>query len=205
MRLFAIILGALALAQCASVGGDRFSVGRSSDALVIIGVAETEDRRDPRYSLLWRRVGPDGRFEDYDDARSIDARTHSSSSIRVEGIPGEFEIFRVSPGVYALDSVHATLRENAVSYVAHGLILGADRPAFEVRPGEAVYLGIWEMDVDGARAVTRLWRRSEADLAAVTRAARNRFNGAPRVIETGQAPVPCTPRRMTQLAQRQVC
>ncbi|MBY0563822.1 MAG: hypothetical protein K2P58_06500 [Hyphomonadaceae bacterium] len=205
MRLVAAILGALAVAQCAASEDQRFRVGQSPDALVIVGVAETEDHRDPRYSLLWRRLGPDGRFEDYDDARSIDARTHSSTSLRLDGIPGEFEVLRVSPGTYALDSAYATLRENAVSYVAHGLVVGPERPAFAVGPGEAVYLGIWEMDIEGAQATARLWRLSEQDLRAVTGMARDRLSGAPRMIETEVRTVACEPRRMTRLAQRQVC
>lgn len=205
MRLLAMILGALTLAQCASGGDDLFQVGRSAEALVIIGVAETADERDPRYSLLWRRVGPDGRFEAYDDARSIEARTHSRSSVRIEHIPGEFEILRVEPGIYALDSAYATLRESGLTYVAHGLVLGPDRPSFEVRAGEAVYLGIWEMDIDGARATARLWRLDEADLQAVASAARHRFSGGATLASFHQRSTPCEPRRMSRLTQRQVC
>ena len=28
----------------------------------------------------------------------------------------------------------------------NGVIAGPERPAFEVRPGEAVYLGIWQVE-----------------------------------------------------------
>lgn len=204
MRILFAMLGCLALAQCA--GGDRgFRVGASPEALVIIGVAETSDHRDPRYSLLWRRLRPDGTFTSYDDVRAINARTHAENSTRIEGIPGEFEIFRVEPGAYALDSAYATLRENGVTYTAQGVVVGPERPAFEVRAGEAVYLGIWEMDVDGARAVTRLWRLNGDDLHAVQEAARGEIVGAPRVLEVETRSTPCAPRRMGQTSSREIC
>jgi hypothetical protein len=205
MRILFVVLGALVLAQCASGGDERFRVGQSDDALVIIGVAETSDNRDPRYSLLWRRLTADGTFADYDDARSIDARTHSETSLRIEGIPGEFDLYRVNPGVYALDSVYATLREHGVIYYAHGLVQGPERPSFEVRPGEAIYLGIWELDIDGANAVARPWRLNESDLAAVQREAGRRLIGAPHLGRVDARPVPCAPRRMGNVGQRQVC
>lgn len=205
MRILFATLGCLALAQCASGDGGGFRVGASPEALVIIGVAETSDHRDPRYSLLWRRLRPDGSFTSYDDARAINARTHADDSTRIEGIPGEFEIFRVEPGAYALDSAYATLRENGVTYTAQGVVVGPDRPAFEVRAGEAVYLGIWEMDVDGARAVTRVWRLSADDLRAVREATRREIVGAPRLLEAETRSVPCAPRRMGQMSQREIC
>ncbi len=197
--------GAL-LAQCASRDEDRrFRVGESGDALVIVGVAETADNRSPAYSLLWRRLAPNGEFADYDDARSINARTNSDDTVRIRGIPGEFALVRVSPGVYALDSAFAILRERGVNYIAQGLIQHAERPSFEVAPGEAIYIGIWEMDIEGADAATRLWRLDPADLRAVGRASRDRFVGEARVRETSPRAVPCRPQRMNNVSQRQVC
>ncbi len=204
MRFLFLILAAGLLVQCANGRGNQASGAGSGDALVIVGIAETSDNRDPSYSLLWRKLTPDGAFADYDDARSIDVRTNSDSSIRVDGIPGEFDSFRVSPGVYALDSAFATLREGGANYIAQGVIERPQRPSFEVRAGEAVYLGIWEMDVDGANAVTRLWRLDQSDLDAVLRASRG-VAGSVRLLQTESRSVPCAPRRMGPMSQRQVC
>jgi hypothetical protein len=198
-----VILAAGLLAQCASgraapeVDGDR--------ALVIIGVAETSDHRDPRYALLWRLVAEDGRFSDFDDTRSFDARTHSDDSVRIEGIPGEFEVFSVRPGVYALDGAFATLREQGVTYFAQGVIEHPQRPSFEVRRGEAVYLGIWQLDIDGAIAVTRVWRLDRADLDAVRAAAPRSIPADVALRETSPMAIACAPRRINQMTPRQIC
>ncbi|MBL8537421.1 MAG: hypothetical protein JNM59_08465 [Hyphomonadaceae bacterium] len=205
MRIVLIVCAAFFLAQCASGGDDRFRVSHSPDALVIVGIAETSDNRDPRYSLLWRKLDEAGAFADYDDARSINARTHSDTSLRLRGIPGEFDFHRVPPGTYALDSAYATLQENGVTYTAQGLVQGPDRPSFEVRAGEAIYIGIWEMDIDGAEAVTRLWRLSDDDLVAIERAAGRRLVGAPQLRAVEVRQVPCRPRRMAAVGARQVC
>ncbi len=205
MRVMLVLLAAMALAQCASGQDRRFRVNQSSDALVIIGVAETASNRAPVYSMLWRRLGPTGAFTEYDDARALAVRTNSGDSIRVRGIPGEFEIVRLEPGTYALDSVFATLRENRLSYIAQGVVEGPERPAFDVRAGEAIYLGIWEMDIQGANAATQLWRLDASDLRAVSRAARNRIVGEAQVRETHIRSAPCSPQRMNNLSQRQIC
>ena len=203
MRLLLLILAAGLLVQCASgrgapeIDGDR--------ALVIIGVAETSDHRDPHYALLWRLVGEGGRFSDYDDTRSFDARTHSDESVRVDGIPGEFEIFSVRPGVYALDGAFATLREQGVNYFAQGVIEHPQRPAFSVRRGEAVYLGIWQLDIDGANAVTRVWRFERADLDALRAAAPRSVPAETVMRETVPMAVACAPHRINQMTPRQIC
>jgi hypothetical protein len=203
VRLLLVILAAGFLAQCASgldareVDGDR--------ALVIIGVAETADHRDPRYALLWRLVGEGARFTDYDDTRTFDAQTHSDDSVRVDGIPGEFEIFSVRPGIYALDGAFATLREQGVTYFAQGVIEHPQRPSFEARAGEAVYLGIWQLDIDGANAVTRVWRLDPADLEAARAAAPRRIPDQVALRETAPMAVACAPRRINQMTPRQIC
>lgn len=171
--------------------------------MVIIGVAKTYDNRDPRYSLLWRQLGADGAFLDYDDTRSINVETNSGGSIQVQGIPGEFRVFSVSPGVYALDGAFATLREGGLSYFAQGVVERPERPSFEVRAGDAVFLGIWEMNIDGAHAVTRLWRLDEADRDAVVRAARIRQEV--QMLSATSVEVQCAPHRMSGMSPRQIC
>ncbi len=167
MRFVVLILGALALAQCASAQSERFQVDASNRAFVIIGVAEAPGNREARYTLLWRLLDEGGAFTEYESRTSFEAQTNERDTVRLRGIPGEFEMLEVDPGVYALDSVFATIRADRVDYVANGVISGPDRPAFEVRPGEAVYLGIWQVDIEDVRAVTRPWRLDERDLRAV--------------------------------------
>ena len=171
MRRVLAILATFALAQCAWGGDDRFMVGREADALVIIGVAKAPHDTSPRYTMLWRQLDADGAFSRLDDDLSFDAETNAADTVRVRGIPGEFEIERIRPGTYALDSVFAVIRDGNVNYVAQGVIEGPERPAFEVRPGEAVYLGIWEMNVEGAAATTRpaRWRSAPASAPAARR------------------------------------
>jgi len=203
MRLLFVLLATLALAQCAHKDDDRFQVGGSPRALVIIGVAEAYNNTDADYALLWRRVGQDGRFEDIDGRTAIEAETNARGTVRVRGIPGEFKIAEVDPGVYALDSAFAVIHGN-VNYIANGVLAGPSRPSFEVRAGEAVYLGIWQMDLDEVTAVARPWRLDPADAQAVMRAA-NAVNGEMRVRETSVREVPCAPRRRNNVTQRQVC
>ncbi len=205
MRFVFVILATLLVAQCASKPEDgRFRVGESARGYVILGVAESADEREPAYAMLWRLLDPAGHFTPYDDARAVEARTNSNDTLRLDGIPGEFAMGEVQPGVYALDSVFAVLREERLAYYAQGVVTGPERPTFEVRPGEAVYLGIWEMRVEGANAGARLWRLSEADLGRVTQAARTTI-GAVRLRETQTRAVPCAPHRLNNMSQRQVC
>lgn len=205
VRFVFVILATLLVAQCASKPEDnRFRVGESARGYVIIGVAESADEREPAYAMLWRLLDPAGNFTSYDDSRAVEARTNANDTLRLDGVPGEFAMGEVQPGIYALDSVFAVLREERLAYYAQGVVVGPERPTFEVRPGEAVYLGIWEMRVEGANAATRLWRLSEADLGRVTQAARTTI-GAVRVRETQIRSVPCAPHRLGNMSQRQVC
>jgi hypothetical protein len=204
MRRLVAILATLALAQCVTADDDRFRVGGEADALIIIGVAKAPRDTSPRYTMLWRQVETDGTFSRLEGDLSFDAETNAADTVRVRGIPGEFEFERIRPGTYALDSVFGVIREGNVDYVAQGVILGPDRPAFDIAPGEAVYLGIWEMDIEGADATTRLWRLDEADIRAVVRAS-DQLTGPVRVRGTYSRPVPCNPHRAGQLSTRQVC
>lgn len=205
MRLFWAVLGALLVAQCATSEEDRrFAVGQSPRAFVVIGVAEAGANTSPRYAMLWRRLDSSGGFTRLDDDTAFEARTHESSSVRVRGIPGEFVMREIEPGVYALDSVFAIIRDRRVDYSANGVIVGPERPAFEVRPGEAVYLGIWQMDLEDVTAVARPWRLDEADGSAVLRQA-DAVNGAARLRQTSTRAVPCTPHRLHPRTQREVC
>jgi hypothetical protein len=204
MRLVFLILGALALAQCATSDDDRFRVGASEKAFVIIGVAETPGNREARYTLLWRQLDGAGNFAEYDGRTAFEAQTNENDTVRVRGIPGEFEMLEVEPGVYALDSVFASIRADQVTYVAEGVITGPERPAFQVRAGEAVYLGIWQADIEDSRAVTRPWRLEESDLRAVLNNSRE-VRGQVRLRETHTRSVACAPRRLNPRSRRQVC
>jgi hypothetical protein len=204
MRFLFVILAGLVLAQCASSEDDRFMVGASPRSLVIIGVAESAANTSASYDLLWRRLNEDGSFSELDDRNAILAETNERGTVRVRGIPGEFTLREVDPGVYAHDSVFAVIRGDRVNYIANGVLRGEERPAFEVRPGEAVYLGIWQTDIEDNRAVTRLWRSSDADLRAVMRR-RDEIAGDVLLRETHTRNVPCTPRPMNSRTQRLVC
>ena len=204
MRLLVVVFAALFLAQCAGAEDRRFTVGQSPKALVVIGVAETTDNRDPHYTMLWRRLNAGGTFTGYDGSRIIEPRSNANDSLRVHGIPGEFIAAEVEPGIYALDSVFAVLREDNLDYIAQGVVAGPERPAFEVLAGEAIYLGIWELDVDGVSAVTRPWRLSASDLHAVARAGEP-IVGELQARETHMRAVACTPRRLSTMSLRLVC
>lgn len=204
MRLLFTVLAALVLAQCAGREDNRFAVGESPNGFVVMGIAKAADDREPRYELLWRLVGPDGVFIEYDDERAFQPETNSRSSVRINGIPGEFAMAEIPPGVYALDGAFAALREDGVTYFAQGVITTPGRPTFEVRPGEAVYLGIWETRIEGNNAVTSLWRMNNADMRAVERAA-NATRGPLTQAQIYPSDVACMPRRMSQLTQRQIC
>lgn len=206
MRHFLAILATLALAQCASHEDERFRVGESPRAYVIIGVAESAANTAESYRMLWRRLDEGGRFiADYNGRNSFEPHTNSRSSLRIHGIPGEFEMVEIDPGTYALDSVFATLSEHSVTYFANGVIQGPSRPSFDVGPGEAVYLGIWQLTLDDTTAVARPWRLNEADLRAVMREANDPIIGAPVPRETKPRDVACAAHRLNTITQRQVC
>ena len=205
MRFAVLILGALALASCATSDDDRFQVGASEKSFVIIGVAEASDSREARYTLLWRQLDAAGAFTEHSGRTAFEAQTNEGDTVRVRGIPGEFEMLEVEPGVYALDSVFGVIRDDRVDYVADGVIIGPDRPSFEVRPGEAVYLGIWQAEIAEVRAVTRPWRLEESDLRAVLNAADDEVRGHVRIRETRTRSVVCAPHRLNSRSRRQVC
>jgi hypothetical protein len=205
MRSAVMILGALALAACATSEDDRFRVGESEKSFVIIGVAETPGNREARYTLLWRQLDAAGAFTEYDGRTTFEAQTNEGDTVRVRGIPGEFEMLEVEPGVYALDSVFALIRDDRVNYVAEGVIAGPERPSFEVRPGEAVYLGIWQADIEDITAVVRPWRLAESDLRAVLNTADDEVRGQVRIRETGTRSVACAPHQLNSRSRRQVC
>lgn len=204
------VLAAFALTACATPGEDaRFRVGASENAFVVIGVAEAGANTSPRYTMLWRRVedgafAPMGSGLPFTAQRGFQVETESGGSVRVRGIPGEFFLIELPPGTYALDSVFAEIREDRVSYVANGVVPGPARPAFDVRAGEAVYLGIWETDLNEVVAVTRLWRLDESDLRAVMRR-QDAIVGDVSMRATQLRAVPCAPHRLSNATQRQVC
>ncbi len=204
MRFSFLILACLALAQCATSEDDLFQVGQSEDAFVIIGVAEAAANREGRYTVLWRRLDSTGAFTEPSGRTAFEAETNVRRTVRVRGVPGEFETRRIEPGVYALDSVFAVIRERRVDYVANGVVHGPARPAFEVRPGEAVYLGIWQVDIEDANAVVRPWRLSETDLRLVLDNS-DEVRGRVRVRQTHTREVACEPRRLNSRSRRQVC
>lgn len=204
MRILVMLLATLALAQCATPEDRRFHVGQSPRALVLIGVAEAAHNTSPEYTMLWRRLEPDGRFAEYDDGEIIEVTTHSRNSVRVRGMPGEFFIAEVEPGTYALDSIFALIRDQRVNYSANGVIQGPERPAFDVAAGEAVYLGIWQADLDDVTAVVRPWRLERRDAEAVSREA-GTIVGAVRMRQTQTRLAPCQPRQLNTRSQRQIC
>ena len=203
MRVLFAILATFLLAQCASSEDERFRVGESPRALVVIGIAEAAGNTEADYSMLWRRIGPDGRFEGIDENNSIEANTNVGGTVRIRGIPGEFKIVEVDPGTYALDSVFAVIHDR-VNYIANGVVTGPERPGFEVRAGEAVYIGIWQLTMEETTAVGRLWRLDENDLRAVLNQSHPTVGGV-RVREVGTRLVQCAPHRRNAVSQRQAC
>lgn len=204
MRLIFAILSALVLAQCATPARERtFVVGAAEDAYVIIGIAKAPNIDTPQYDMLWRLLDADGGFAEYDDARSLEVETNSNS-IRIGGIPGEFIRARLRPGTYALDGVYSIIRDARVNYYADGLVVGPERPAFTVQAGEAIYLGIWQVDLEDTRAVTRPWRIDAGDLRAVMREIDD-LDGEVRIRQTVTRAAPCTPRRISTTSQRRIC
>lgn len=209
MRFVFALLGAVLLAQCASKPEERddgFRVGQSDRAFVIIGVAESSSNTSATYDMLWRRLDQNGNFTpEVDGGRTaFQAETNERGTIRIRGIPGEFMMREIAPGTYALDSVFATIRDERVNYIANGVVGGPDRPAFDVAPGEAIYLGIWETNIEDVTAVARPWRLNAADLRAVVDR-QDRVAGEVRLRETYTRAVPCTPQRYNNRSQRQIC
>jgi hypothetical protein len=189
MRFIFLVFSALALSQCATPEDRRFHVGASGEAYVIINIAKAQHDDAPHYSMFWRQLHAGGGFAEFDGDRTIDVETNEGDTVRVRGIPGEFLMARVDPGVYALDGVFAVIQEHGVNYVADGVIAGPERPSFEVRAGEAVYLGIWEVDIEDNKAVARPWRLNGDDLRAVMREADDEVVGEVRVRETDRKSV----------------
>lgn len=204
MRVVFAILACLVVAQCASSEDKRFRVGEAPTAYVIMGVAEASENTSPSYTVLWRRLDANGRFMRYGARRIFEARSESGDGVQVPGIPGEFILSEVEPGTYALDSVFALVRDGRVNYSANGVIQGPDRPTFEVRPGEAVYLGVWEVNLVEVNGVARQWRVEQSDLDAVLRAT-DPVVGDVRIARIETRPVPCAPYRLSTNSQRQVC
>jgi hypothetical protein len=205
MRFLIATLATFALASCATSEDRRFRVGESENALVIIGVAEAAANTSARYSLLWRLLDADGAFTELDGDTAFEAETNNGDTVRVRGIPGEFFAFEIEPGVYALDSVFAVIRDDRINYIAQGLVTDPERPSVQLRAGEAAYLGIWQADLDeDSRAVARPWRLQQSDLRAVL-GRREIVVGDVRMRETQERAVACTPRRMSHLSQRQIC
>jgi hypothetical protein len=205
MRVLLTLMACLVLAQCATPGHDgRFRAGDSDDAYVIIGVAERDRNTLPHYIVLWRRLTEDGRFRSFVVNRYFEAATNEGDSVQVEGVPGEFTMTDIEPGTYALDSVYALVPSGRVVYVANGLIEGPQRPAFTVRAGEAVYLGIWEVNIEDSVATVHPWRLEAGDLRAVLEKA-DPVNGGVQMRQTEIVSVPCMPHRLSNTSQRQVC
>lgn len=198
MRLVFVLMAVLALSQCASGGA------REERATIIVGLAEAPDNVDPRYTMLWRKVNLEtGRFENHGGPRMVEFTTQGAGTLRVAGIPGEFKVAHVEPGLYALDGVFAMLQEGGVTYTAQGSIVGPERPAFDARPGEVVFLGIWQASLDGHLAVVRPWRLAESDLRAVARAAE--IEGAVHLRAVEARDVPCAPHRLHPSLTREIC
>lgn len=204
MRFLFAILCVVVLASCVTPDDDRFYVSQSARSFVIIGVAEGAANTSARYTMLWRLLDSGGAFTSLDDDRAFSPETNTRGSIRVRGIPGEFFVYEIDPGTYALDGVYGIIRDDRVNYAADGLIEGPERPAFSVRPGEAVYLGIWEANIEEMRAVTRLYRLDESDLRAVLRE-EDLVVGEVRPRATEARSVACAPRRIGSITQRRVC
>jgi hypothetical protein len=206
MRALLALMAAAVLGSCVTPQKDpRFQLGQEPTGFVMIGVAESAANTSPDYIMLWRKIDPvtDG-FAQVDGHTVFEVRTNDNGSIRVRGIPGEFEYRRLEPGVYALDSVYAILHDRRVNYFAQGIVTGPERPSFRVEAGEAIYLGIWEMNLNETTATGQLWRLDEADMGAAAHAA-NAVNGNLTLQATQTISAPCAPHRLNNLSQRQVC
>ncbi|MBL8548288.1 MAG: hypothetical protein JNL81_17640 [Hyphomonadaceae bacterium] len=204
MRVIMAILACLVVAQCASREDKRFHVGEAPTAYVIMGIAEADENTSPSYTVLWRRLDANGAFMRYGARRIFEARSESGDGIQLPGIPGEFILSEIEPGTYALDSTFATVRDGRITYTANGLIRGPERPTFEARPGEAVYLGIWQTNIEETFATVRPWRLERSDLEAVLREA-DPVVGGVRMVQTQDRAIACNPFRLNEVSTRQVC
>lgn len=204
MRGVMAILACVLVAQCALPGDKRFRAGETERSYVIMGIAEAAENTSPRYSVLWRRLDADGNFMRYGRDRVFEARSESGDNAQVPGIPGEFVFAEIEPGIYALDSVFALIEDGRINYSANGLVRGPERPSFEVRPGEAVYIGIWQANLVDAAAVVRPWRLEQSDLDTALSAA-DPVIGPVRLMETQTRAVPCAPYRLNTVSTRLVC
>jgi len=206
MRLLFTALAALALAQCAGAPEAEETPRRRvpDGGTVIIGIAEAASNTSPTYRMLWRRLDDTGAFADLGGDRDFEVRSHEGGSIRVGGIPGEFVTAELEPGIYALDSVFAVIEDRRVSYAANGVIVGPERPSFEIEAGEVIYLGIWQVDLDVTTATATPWRLEESDLRAVLRESEG-IRGDVRMRQVQPRDVQCAPRRLSSRSQRQVC
>jgi hypothetical protein len=205
MRALLVLLATLVLAQCASAQKEtRPAPEPTPVGYVLIGVAESAANTPPEYVMLWRKVDPvTGAFAPLGGRTAMEVHTNDGNSVRVHGIPGEFEHAQLEPGVYALDSVFAILHDARVNYFAQGLIAGPERPSFHVDAGEAIFIGVWEVNLDEAAATAHLWRLDQGDARAFLHS-----SGEGRALtlrETQPLSVPCTPHRISDLSQRQVC
>ena len=207
MRRLLALTATLALAQCASAPKDQPATepAAAPTGYLVIGVAESAANTQPEYLMLWRKVDPvTGGFAALNGHTSFEAHTNDNGSLRVRGVPGEFEHFQLEPGVYALDSVFAILHDQRVNYFAQGVIAGPERPSFEIQAGDALYLGIWELNLDEAAATARLWRLEPDDARALINAS-NDPHVALTLRQTQTLAVPCAPHRTSDISQRQVC
>lgn len=206
MRTLLAVLSTLVLAQCASrPSAPPPEAHPVATGYVVIGVAESASNTQPEYLMLWRKVDPaTGQFTPLSGRTSFEAHTNDGGSLRLRGVPGEFEHFQVEPGVYALDSVFAILHDQRVNYFAQGVVTGPDRPSFDVQAGDELYLGIWELSLDEASAAARLWRLEPDDARAVIQAG-NAARAALTVRRVDSLSVPCAPHRINDLTQRQIC
>jgi hypothetical protein len=200
--LAAILLAAL----CCGARAEAFIFGGDdrATATVVINIAEAVGDTTPRYSMLWRRLDDEGRFTEYGDETVIEVESNSANSVLVRGVPGEFLTIHVRPGAYALDSVRGLLREDGVNYVASGVIVGPERPAFEVREGETIYLGIWQMSLNQGQAEATLWRLAETDLRAFLGHGRNRVRNV-AIREARVREVACAPHPISWRTNREIC
>src|SRR5262249_15153757 len=134
MRRLLAIAATLTLAQCATPGEDhRFHVGQEQQGMAFIGLAEATGATSPVYTMLWRRIDPAaGAFMPLSGETSFETHTDDGGSVRIDGIPGEFEYARLTPGTYALDGVYALIPAGHVNYFASGIVVGPDRPTFEI-------------------------------------------------------------------------
>ncbi len=145
-------------------------------------------------------------FGRIDGRRQFRSRApHETTPCRVRGIPASSPSLEVEPGVYALDSVFAAYpRRPGELRRATASSPGRSAPVFEVRPGEAIYLGIWQMDLEEVTAVTRPWRSSRSRRRGGDARCR-RCKRSDDARRTRTQAVACEPHQLGALSQRQIC